>query len=168
MWGSSSQQRHARDASRNILFTYFFAGGLGPFFWIGLLVFMGWLNGWFSPVGFSVQASKPVRTSAEYQVRGQERVKNPFTWDSGVEDIRTAIKMEKDKQYVATGYYALADAYMRRGNKAQAVRYLKTAIVFASQYEAEATNDVDRNAGRATVQLQKIFLQQCLESDCKR
>jgi hypothetical protein len=167
MWGSSNQQRHARDASRNILFTYFFAGGLGPVFWISMLVFMGWLNGWFSSVGFSVQASKPAKTSADYQVRGQERVKNPFTWEEGVEDIRTAIRTETNKQYISTGYSALADAYQIKGNKAKAVQYLKTAIIYSNQYAAEATNEIERNGGKASAQIQQILLKRCLQSDCR-
>ena len=167
MWGSSNQQRHARDASRNILFTYFFAGGLGPVFWIGLLVFMGWLNGWFSSVGFSVQASKPAKTPTDYQVRGQERIKNPFTWDAGVEDILNSIKLEKDKQYIGTGYSALARAYAIKGDKAKAVQYWKTAISFSRQSAAEATNDVDRNGDTAMAQIHEILLKRCLQTDCR-
>ncbi len=167
MWGSSNQQRHARDASRNILFTYFFAGGLGPVFWIGLLVFMGWLNGWFSSVGFSVQASKPAKTPTDYKVRGEERVKNPFTWDEGVEDIRTAIRLEKDKQYIGTDYSALASAYAIKGDKAKAVQYFKTAISFTRQSVAEATNDVERNGNAAMLQIHEILLKRCLQTDCR-
>jgi hypothetical protein len=167
MWGSSNQQRHARDASRNILFTYFFAGGLGPVFWISMLVFMGWLNGWFSSVGFSVQASKPAITPTDYQVRGEERVKNPFTWDAGVEDILNSIKLEKKKQYIATGYSALANAYAIKGDKAKAIQYWKTAIKFSNMDEAEAKADVDRNGAHASSQLYQILLKRCLQSDCR-
>ncbi|MCG9890609.1 MAG: hypothetical protein MH252_06010 [Thermosynechococcaceae cyanobacterium MS004] len=167
MWGSSSQQRHARDASRNIALTYLFAGGLGPFFWIGLLVFMGWLNGWFSPVGFSVQASKPALTPTDYKVRGEERIKNPFTWDEGVEDILTAIRLQKNKQYIGNGYSALATAYAIKGDKAKAVQYLKTAISFTRQYAAEATNDVERNGALAMAKFHEIYLQRCLQTDCR-
>lgn len=167
MWGSSNQQRHARDATRNIALTYFFAGGLGPVFWISMLVFMGWLNGWFSSVGFSVQASKPAKTPTDYQVRGQERIKNPFTWNEGVQDILNSIKLEKNKQYIATGYSALADAYRIKGDKAKAVQYWKTAISFSRQYAAEATNEIDRKGGTATAEIQKILLDRCLQSNCK-
>lgn len=168
MWGSSSQQRHARDASRNILFTYLFAGGLGPVFWIGMLVFMGWLNGWFSSVGFSVQASKPALTPTDYKVRGEERIKNPFTWEDGVDDIRTAIKLEKDKFNIGTNYSALARAYQIKGDKVKAVEYWKTAIQFARIDEAESKTDADRYGARAMDQIYQLLLKRCLQSDCKR
>jgi hypothetical protein len=168
MWGWPNQQQHARDASRNIALTMFFAGGVSPFLWIGFFVFAGWLAGWFSGVGFSIQASKPVKTATDYKVRGQERVKNPFTWEEGVQDIRTAIRMQTDKQYISTGYSALARAYMHRGDKPKVIDYLQTAIRFAQQSEIEAKNEVDRNASKALVGMYKVFLQRCQQSSCRR
>ena len=131
-----------------------------------MLVFMGWLNGWFSSVGFSVQASKPAKTSADYQVRGEERIKNPFTWDDGVEDIRTAIRLEKDKQYISNQYHALASAYMIKRDKAKALEHLTTALKFSKLAEAEAKNDIDRNAAKASAELDIIFLKRCIKTDC--
>ncbi|MGB8700191.1 MAG: tetratricopeptide repeat protein [Thermosynechococcaceae cyanobacterium] len=131
-------------------------------------MFIGWLNGWFSGLGFSLQASAPAHTSADYQVRGVERIKNPFAWDEGVEDIRTAIRLETDKQYIATGYSALAEAYARKGDKDKALQYLQTALRFAQESSQESKTEVDRNAGYATGEITKIFIQRYIQSGYKR
>ncbi|HEY9825195.1 MAG TPA: hypothetical protein V6D19_07090 [Stenomitos sp.] len=129
-------------------------------------MFIGWLNGWFSAVGFSLQASAPATLPSEYHVRGEERIKNPFTWDAGVEDIRTAISLEKNKQYLSTHYFSLADAYRIKRDKTKVLHYLQIALNYDRQYEAEAKTEIERNAGKASGQITKIFIQRCVQTDC--
>ena len=132
----------------NVALMYFFTPSLGMVFWLAPLILVGWTQGWFAWAGFSMVQSIPAKTSNEYFLRGQERVKNPLTWQAGVDDIRTAISMEKDKFNISGAYFTLADAYMQAGNKAKVIEYLKTALSLDHQFEAEAKTDVEFHAGK--------------------